>query len=85
MCPVDILCRYLAVRPKGEGSLFVFKENQPVTSSFFYDVYVKCLRKLNLDPHVYKGHSFRIGAANCWKSSAFTKYIRTVPMHLSIS
>ena len=92
MCPVDILCRYLAVRPKGEGSLFVFKDNQPVTSSFFYDIYVKCLRKLNLDPHVCKGHSFRIGAATHsamlgysdsqiasmgrWKSSAFKKYIR---------
>ena len=64
----------------------------PVDTLCRYDVYVKCLRKLNLDPRVYKGHSFRIGTATHsamrgysysqiasmgrWISSAFTNYIR---------
>ena len=57
------MLKYLSVRPKGHGSLFVFQDSVSGTSSYFYYILNKSLRAIHLVPHAYKAHSFRIGAA----------------------
>ena len=91
-CPVHLFMQYLRLRGPQSGNLFTTSANKPVSRSFF-DAQLKiCLNFCHLDSSVYKGHSFRIGAASedaqngvpdnlirlkgRWKSDAFRKYIR---------
>ena len=90
--PVQIVSKFLRIRPSIPGPLFIFPDSTPVSSSYFGSVLKSCLVHLGLNPSVYKPHSFRIGAATTaasmgfsdtqistmgrWKSSAFKKYIR---------
>ena len=73
-------------------SSFLLAGLDPITRSFIVGQLNRVLRVCNLDPAVYKSHSFRINAATWttaksfsdsqirqlgqWKSNAFLKYIR---------
>ena len=98
LCPVLHLANYLAIRVDTPGALFVHADGNPVRKETFR-TYLNTLLKCNsLDPSLYKGHSFRIGAASWaaengysdsqirllgrWKSDAFKKYIRNVSFSL---
>ena len=55
--------RYLAVRPPGDGQLFVWKNSQPLTRTTFVTCLRKGLQSAGLDMSQFSGHSLRIGAA----------------------
>ncbi|KAK3102234.1 hypothetical protein FSP39_009797 [Pinctada imbricata] len=91
-CPVDSLFKYCNLRDDSPGPLFMFMDGSPVTYNYFNQHLQLSLKWANLDCKVYKGHSFRIGAATTaaalgisdeniqimgrWHSNAFKKYIR---------
>lgn len=92
ICPVKAMVAYLALRGNSQGPLFCFPDLQPLTKAFVTSNLALVLQAAGLDPKVFKGHSFRIGAATYaasqgqtstqiqqmgrWHSSAFQKYIR---------
>lgn len=98
LCPVTHLQAYLELRGKQSGPLFIFPDGRPFTRARFAAELAECLRDAQLDTKLYKGHSFRIGAATTaaarglsesriqamgrWKSTAFRRYIR-IPMFKS--
>ena len=91
-CPVEFLAKYLAVRGPRSGALFITVDGAPVSRSYFSNQLSSAIQFCGLSPSVYKGHSFRIGAASHaadkglsdaqirllgrWKSNAFQKYLR---------
>ena len=91
-CPVKALQEYCSIAQHKTGPLFCFPCGSPVTHSYFSNCLKSALAFNNLDPKLYKGHSFRIGAATAaaaknvpvsviqtmgrWKSDAFKHYIR---------
>ena len=92
-CPVELLAKYLAMRGPRPGALFITVDGAPVSRSHFSNQLSSAIQFCCLSPSVYKGHSFRIGAASHaadkglsdaqirllrrWKSNAFHKYLRT--------
>ena len=99
LCPVTALLAYLAVRGRGPGPLFRFKDGKVLTRGRFISHIRRALDALGLVSADYAGHSFRVGAATTaaergipdstikalgrWKSSAFLRYIRTPREHLA--
>ena len=97
-CPVKALLEYCSIAQNKTGPLFCFPCGSPVTHSYFSNCLKLSLAFNNLDPKLYKGHSFRIGAATAaaannvpvsviqtmgrWKSDAFKHYIRMQNFHL---
>ena len=93
ICPVAAILNYLAVRPQGEGPLFVHRDGSPLLKQQFITGVRQALSAAGLDPSLYSGHSFRIGAATTaaaagipdhliktlgrWESSAYLLYVRT--------
>ena len=93
ICPVKAMLTYLAIHGKSPGSLFISKNNTPLTRAQFKTLVSTTLRTAGLNDSEYNTHSFRIGAATtakavgisdahiqllgCWKSSAYQGYIRT--------
>ena len=92
VCPVSALLWYLAVRPLGDGHLFVWKDGRPLTRSAFVTTLKQGLRSAGLDMNHFLGHSLRIGAATSaaagvpdhlikilgrCQSEAYQHYIRT--------
>ena len=91
-CPVKAILDFVSTRGSFNGPLFCWPDGAPITRSFFVEQLNRALRVCNLDPALYKSHSFRIGAATWaaargfsdsqirqlgrWKSNAFLKYIR---------
>ena len=91
-CPVKALSSFLAVRPAGEGPLFVDEFNVPVKRSHFSNFLKQCIELAGYPKHLYNTHSFRIGRTTQlaqdntyesiikrtgrWKSKAYHKYIR---------
>ena len=91
-CPVKLMKAFLKLRDKNQGVLFIFRDGNPITTSFFMKTFKKALKLAGLSEKFYKGHSFRIGGATTaaakgysdaqiqtmgrWKSGAFKKYIR---------
>ena len=91
-CPVEFLAKYLAMRGSRPGPLFITVDGVPVSRSYFSNQLSSAIQFCGLPPSVYKGHSFRIGAASHaadkglsdaqirllgrWKSNAFQKYLR---------
>ena len=91
-CPVVLLTKYLEIRPKILGPLFIFKDDTPVSRNYFSKCLQNCLDRSGLTSKYYRSHSFRIGAAThaaatgisdtnimrmCrWKSQGLLKYIR---------
>ena len=92
LCPVSSLQQYLSYASHIKGPLFQFACGSPVTYSYFSSSLKLLLEHIGLSPQLYKGHSFRIGAATSaasrgvslsviqsmgrWKSNAFKNYIR---------
>ena len=92
LCPVRALLDYMHLAPNSFGALFQNQQGHAIQASHFRTVLRSCVMACNLDPSVFKGHSFRIGGATLaytmhmpteqikrlgrWKSSAFLKYIR---------
>lgn len=86
------MLQYLSVRGDKEGAIFIHEDGSPVSRSWFSAQLSSAIKLCGLNPSVYKGHSFRIGAASHvadrgmsdaqirilgrWKSNAFQKYIR---------
>ena len=91
-CPVKAILDFMATRGNINGPLFCWPDGAPIKRQFFVEQLNRALRFCNLDPALYKAHSFRIGAATWaaekgfsdaqirqlgrWKSSAFLNYIR---------
>ena len=63
-CPVQLLLDYLALRSNQPGSLLTNLDNTSVSRRFFTDILRLALTSCGLNPSLYKGHSFRIGAAS---------------------
>lgn len=92
-CPVKAVLAFISVRGTTSGPLFCWPGGAPIKRSIFVEQLNRALRFCNLDPTLYKAHSFRIGAATWaaakglsdaqirqlgrWKSNAFLSYIRT--------
>lgn len=99
ICPVKALLAYIAVRGTQQGALFKFSNGKMLTREKFVREIRSALSKAGLDPEVYAGHSFRIGAATVayakgiedstimtlgrWKSNAYQRYIRIPPQQLA--
>lgn len=91
-CPVKISIQFLTARGDSEGAIFIQDDGSPVSRSWFSTQFSSAIKLYSLNPSVYKGHSFRIGAASHaaeqgmsdaqirilgrWKSNTFLKYIR---------
>lgn len=91
-CPVTLLSQYLSVCPHSCGPLYQFPSGQPATYSYVVYQLRLALKFAGLDTSLYKGHSFRIGAATeaasngysenaiqkmgRWNSNAVRRYIR---------
>lgn len=89
---VQALADYTARRGNYEGPLFCLETRKPVSRLIFDRHLHRALSFCRLDSSMYKGHSFRIGAATHaarnnlsdaqiralgrWSSNAFRKYIR---------
>ncbi len=92
LCPVSALLRYLVVRGKKAGQLFMFASGLPLTRQRFVTRVREALQEEGLDEAKYCGHSFRIGAATTaaakgfedsvikmlgrWRSLAYLQYIK---------
>jgi integrase len=99
ICPLSAMLQYLAVRPAGDGPLFVTDRGAPLTKSTFMAKITECLGQTGIDASRYKGHSFRIGAATTaaacglneglikslgrWTSAAYQVYSRIPPTDLA--
>ena len=90
---VQSLHEYIEMRGRYKGPLFCLANKRPVTRLVFDRHLHRALSFCQLDSKIYKGHSFRIGAATLaaennvsdaqirgmgrWSSNAFRKYIRS--------
>ena len=90
---VQSLFEYIEMRGHYQGPLFCQANKKPVTRLIFDRHLHRALSFCRLDSKIYKGHSFRIGAATLaaennvsdakirgmgrWSSNAFRKYIRS--------
>ena len=97
VCPVHSLVAYRRERckfPSSSSSPFFLQEDGAALSRVFFVGKLKeVLSRLSLDPSLYNGHSFRIGAATTaaaaqvedhliqtlgrWSSNCYSRYIRT--------
>lgn len=91
-CPVTALRQFMAIRPPGEGVLFIHRDGLCLSRFQFTAVLRKCLKEGGLSPGEYAGHSFRIGAATeaarwglstnvikkigRWESNRYQLYVR---------
>ena len=91
-CPVHAACKYLKARGTKPGPFFKQENGKPYLAGQFNQNLRKCLNYCGFSPSLYKGHSFRIGAATDaaeqgrsdaqirhlgrWASDAYRKYIR---------
>ena len=92
VCPVRTIRNYLETYGHKNGPLFQFADGNPVSYAFFVKSLDSILAYLGLNKRLYRGHSFRIGAATTaaasglsevliqklgrWKSDAVKRYIR---------
>ena len=92
-CPITALLAYIVLRGNNPGCLFHFKDGRLLTKQRFIENIKEALKAAGLDPKLYAGHSFRIGAATSaaecgindstikmlgrWESTAYQIYIKT--------
>lgn len=92
LCPVHAVWEYCKMRGIQNGPLFCFMDGKPIPRQYFTRQLQLSLQWAGCDTAVYKGHSFRIGAASSaammgissdniqlmgrWHSDAYKKYIR---------
>lgn len=95
LCPMSVLLSYLVIRGNAPGPLFQSEEGRPLTKAAFVSRIQQILSVSGMQANLYKGHSFRIGAAimaaangvpdhlikvlGWWASSCYQLYIRTPP------
>ena len=100
ICPVFALRNYLYLRGTSSGPLFCLPNFTPITRDLFIRHLKVSLKFCQLNPSLYKSHSFRIGGASYyasiglsdqqirligrWKSNAFRKYIRCQRLLLAL-
>ena len=93
ICLVAAMLGYLVQRGNAPGPLFTFADGRPLTRNRFVAALRSALRECGIDPSLYAGHSFRIGAATAaaawglqesliktlgrWDSAAYMAYIHT--------
>lgn len=93
VCPVSAVLAYLSIRPSTPGPLFIQADGTPLSRTALVTAVRAALSTTGMDLSRFTGHSFRIGAATTaaqaglsdsliqtlgrWRSSAFTRYIRT--------
>lgn len=93
LCPVAAMLGYLVQRGNSPGPLFLFKDGRLLTRDRFVSALRRALVESGINPSLYAGHSFRVGAATTaalrglqdsliktlgrWSSSAYMVYIRT--------
>ena len=63
ICCVVAIKKYLAIRPRVTGLLFIHKTLAPLTRNQFSAILAKSVRTLQLPESNFKSHSFRIGRA----------------------
>lgn len=63
MCPVEVVRRYLEVRPDMLGPFLVHSDRTFLSRFQFIRVFRKCVAAAGLAAGQYSSHSFRIGAA----------------------
>ena len=92
MCLVEVMTKFLQLRPAANGPLFCHANGSPLTRYQFATVLRKTLYNAGIPARHYGTHSFRIGAATTaaingvppkeiqrigrWRSEAFRSYIR---------
>ena len=91
-CPGELLAKFFVLRGPRPGALFITVDGAPVSRTYLSNQLSSAIRFCGLSPSVYKGHSFRIGAASHaadkglsdtqirllgrWRSNSFQKYLR---------
>ena len=99
LCPVSAGLAYMALHTSTSGPFFSFEDGSALTKGRFVAKVRELLQEAGLDPALYSGHSFRIGAATSaaqagledstirvlgrWSSPAFLVYIRTPKAQLA--
>ena len=73
LCPVKALFDYTAHFAHTSGPLFQFMSGEQVTHRFISQQLCKLVSFIGLNPKLYKGHSFRIGAATHAASLGFSE------------
>ena len=63
ICPVTAVICYLAVRPAGRGSLFMYSNGTPLLRQGLVSEVRQALSSVGIDASSYAGHSFHVGAA----------------------
>ena len=63
ICPVDAIVKYLIIRGKRNGPLFLWPNGMKLTRPLFASALANILRKLNISPQLYNTQSFCIRAA----------------------
>lgn len=71
VCPIEALRIYMAVRPRGEGPLFVHSNSMVVTKREFLTVFCCGLTFAGLPANQYGVHSFWLGNPNRTISGVF--------------
>ena len=62
-CPVTAAVAYMARRGQTAGPFFLLQEKNPLLKQTFIVKLRSALTAIGMDPLLYAGHSFRIGAA----------------------
>ena len=92
ICPLQAMSRYIQIRPRGPGPLFIHFNGARLSKYQFQAVLKKSAKHLGWDTAGFSTHSFRIGAATTaamngmpqeiimqkgrWQSQAVKKYVR---------
>lgn len=96
-CPYTACCKYIKIRlsqgPSPLDPLFVDTTGSALSRNKFIAMFKLSLKSIGIDPDMYNGHSFRIGAATTaasvkledhlikvlgrWSSDAYCRYIKT--------
>ncbi len=70
-CPVRYMKQYMQLISHTDGPLFQFRDKTPVTTSYTSKVLHDAVSFIGCDTALYKGHSFRIGAATSAAAAEF--------------
>ena len=92
LCPVTSMLGYLAMQSSAPGPLFLYADGSPLSRTRLVTQLREALSQAGIDTSNYSGHRFHIGAASaaaqagysdsliqtlgCWKSDAFSLYLR---------
>ena len=63
LCPVAAIVDYLKFCGNSPGPLFQLEDGKPLCRILFTSQVQSALAQAGFDPSLFKGHSFRIGAA----------------------